>query len=135
LAISQASLSAWDRQTAEALFPEISGGAGVARPDGFITTGSVTVISLAQGLIWASLVIVPGASAAKRFSSRVSIRLIAAAAVVVLSSVAFCGFRTIHSSAPLAAFLMIGGFIGLAGIGVASLVLPPNKSFERTREG
>jgi len=134
LMAAQVSLSAWDWRSMEALLPSSRSDTGMVITDGSLPVGSVALTSLAQGLIWASLVIVPGASAAKRLSSRASIRLMAVAVVVVLSSVAFCGFRTIHSFAPLAAFLMIGGVIGLAGIGVALCVMPPNKSLERTRE-
>jgi len=135
LTVALASLNAWEWHVVDAAFPRTGSGTGVATIDSSIPLGSVALTSLLQGLIWESLVVVPGASAAKRLSSRASTRLITASVVVVLSSVAFCGFRTIHSLAPLAVFPAIGGLIGLAGIGVALWVLPPNTSLERTREG
>jgi hypothetical protein len=135
LTVALASLNAWEWHEIDAAFPRTGSDTAVVAVGSSIPLGSVALTSLLQGLIWASLVVVPGASAAKRLSPRASTRLITAAVVVVLSSVAFCGFRTIHSLAPLAVFLAIGGLIGLAGIGVALWVLPPNTSLERTRAG
>jgi hypothetical protein len=131
--LSLAALNAWEWHEYYAAIPATGGDARAMTMDSSELLGSVAVTSLMQGLIWASLVIVPGASAAKSSIFRSSTRVAVAAAVVVLSSLAFCAFRTIHSVAPLDVFVAIGGLIGLVGIGVALWVLPPNTSLERTR--
>jgi hypothetical protein len=134
LAIALVSLAAWQRHELETLSPGTSKGAGVVTIEPTTDYVPLVLASGVAGLLWVALVIIPTAFAARRFASGVSTHLIAAAVVGALSALAFCSFRPAHSLLPLAVFLLIGGAIGLAGLGVALRALPPNKSLERTRE-
>ena len=135
LAIALASLDAWQWRDFDTLSEKVESGSGVVVTiDPTTPYSRIALTSGVAGIIWATLVILPAAVAARRFASSAFMRLLAFAVVGVLSAIAFASFRTIHSGSPVSVFLLIGAAIGMLGLGVAAWVLPPNKSLERTRD-
>ncbi len=134
LAIALVALDAWDRHEFETLFPTVADGTSRALIEWHTSYSRIGLTAAVGGMVWATVVILPAALATRRFASGALQRLLAVAVVGVVSALAFVGFRTVHSGLPLSAFLLTGSVIGLAGLGVAVWVLPPNTSLERTRD-
>jgi hypothetical protein len=128
-----ASFDVWNRHALEAILPS-SDAAGALIVDRSIDLGAIIRSSWLAGFLWVGVVVLPAAVLVKHLASRVLMRLAGAVIVSALSAVAFCSFQTIHSFQPPSIFLLVGGVIGVVGFGVALWAVPPNTSFERTRE-
>jgi hypothetical protein len=90
----------------------------------------------AAATFWVVFVVVPSLLVSRRlFAGALARNLVASAIVCVLSGVTFAlVFGRNSYILPIATFLA-GGAIGLVSIALVIKMLPPNTSFERTREG
>jgi hypothetical protein len=68
------------------------------------------------------------------FTNIVVGRVVSATVVFVVSAIAFSATQYPNSLLPPELIFLVGGLLGLIGVGVMALALPPNKSLERTRE-
>jgi hypothetical protein len=94
------------------------------------------VVCSAATTFWTVFVVIPTLLASRRvFAGTVVSQVTAAAVVCAVSGItfAFMQGRTPYVS-PIIVF-GAGGAIGLLGLLLAAKTLPPNTSFERTREG
>jgi hypothetical protein len=87
-------------------------------------------------VLWVVCIVLPLTVGTRRLLKRLGgSRILSYVPVIALSAVIFPFLPP--GAGPWPSFLVfaIGGFIGLVAAGVVDLMVPPNKSFERTREG